>query len=385
MTRKLYYEDSYLSCFKGMVISCEPYKEGYVILLDQTAFYPEGGGQPSDIGILGDVRVEHVFIKEDKIYHVTDKPLESGQVVEGKIDFKRRFDFMQQHSGEHIISGLIKKHYGYNNVGFHLSDEYMTADVDGELKQEQIIEIEREANSVVFRNIPISAVIYEKNEVQEIDYRSKIDIIGKVRIVKVGDYDTCACCGTHVRYTGEIGLIKCVGMQRHRGGMRLTLVCGERALRDYHQKQEVISSAVALLSAQPLLIEESIKKLQEELVSYKQKLVEYKSQLMRIRVEEYVKESRDIVCVYEEDLSGDDLRRLCLMLIEKTDKVCVVLTTDKEQLKYAIGARDIDVRELCKALNQNFNGRGGGKPELCQGGVCSNRETVQAFVREWIN
>ena len=181
-------------------------KEGYEVVLDQTAFYPEGGGQPADEGELGKAKVSDVRIKEHVIYHIVDIPLEVGSYIEGKINFERRFDLMQQHSGEHIISGIINTKYGYNNVGFHLSKENMTADVDGELTNEQVLEIERLANEAIYRNIPVQVGIYTQEQVKDMTYRSKIELNEEVRVVEVPEYDRCACCGTHVKYTGEIGI-----------------------------------------------------------------------------------------------------------------------------------------------------------------------------------
>ena len=225
MTKKLYYENSYLTDFEAEVLSCEPYKEGFTVVLNETAFYPEGGGQPADEGFINEAKVSHVFIKDEVIYHVVDKALEVGSKVEGKIDFARRFDFMQQHSGEHIVSGIINAKYGYNNVGFHLSSDYMTADVDGELTEDQIKEVIQSANEAVFRNVSVKATVFENEEVKDKTYRSKIELVGKVRLVEIGEYDTCACCGTHVKNAGEIGIIECINWERHRGGIEINDKC----------------------------------------------------------------------------------------------------------------------------------------------------------------
>lgn len=377
MTKKLFYENSYLEEFEGTVLSCEAVKEGYSIVLDQTAFYPEGGGQPSDIGKLDEAKVSYVSIKDEVIYHITDKPLTVGRKVYGKIDFNRRYDFMQQHSGEHIVSGLIKKHFGYNNVGFHLSDTYMTADLSGEITKEQLLMIEQESNEAVFKNIPIKADLYDKKQIESIDYRSKIEIKGKVRLVEIEDYDICACCGTHVGYTGEIGLIKCTNLERHRGGVRITILCGKRALNDYNEKQGIVSEAMGLLSAKPQLVTESIKKLQEELNTYKQKLAVLKEESFRAKAKAYAKVPDNIIFVYEEDLTPDDLRRLSLILIEYTEKMCLILTGEEGAYKYALGAKCQDVRPLCKRINTAFNGRGGGKEGLCQGNISCTMQEIK--------
>ena len=385
MTEKLFYEDSYLEEFEGTVLSCEVYEQGYSIVLDRTAFYPEGGGQPSDIGELGGAKVSHVFIKDEVIYHVTDKSLSVGDKVKGKIDFKRRFDFMQQHSGEHIVSGLIKKHFGYDNVGFHLSDTYMTADLNGEITKEQLRMIEDESNQAVFKNLPVKIGFYEKEEIEEVDYRSKIEIKGKIRLVEVEDYDICACCGTHVAHTGEIGFIKCTNIERHRGGVRITILCGERALKDYNEKQEIVSKAMGLLSAKPQLITESIKKLQDELGSCKQKLAVLKEEAFRAKAKTYAQMPDKITIIYEEDLTPDDLRKLCLILNENTDKICLVLSGEEGAYKYALGAKSQDVRPLCKNINATFNGRGGGKEGLCQGNISCKMHEIKSQLNNLID
>lgn len=381
MTKKLYYIDSYLTDFTATVLSCSEGNKGYEVVLDQTAFYPEGGGQPADEGVLGGVQVKDVRIKEHVIYHIVDGPLEVGTSVVGKVDFEKRFDMMQQHSGEHIISGLINKHYGYNNVGFHLSRDTMTADVDGELTSEQILEIERLANEAIYRNIPVQAAIYGQQEVSTMTYRSKIELSEDVRLVTIPDYDTCACCGTHVKYTGEIGMIKFIGSERHRGGTRLTLVCGKRALRDYVRKQEIVGSAMAMLSAKPDKVITHLQKLQEELSETKFKLTEAKEKLFAYKVEEYIKSEDAMLCICEEGLVPDEIRKLCTLLLQKVNKTCLVVTPDGAGYKYALGSQQTDIRPLCKELNMKFQGKGGGSAELCQGSLLGNWEEIKAFLQ----
>lgn len=382
MTKKLYYTDSYLTDFTATVLSCNEGKKGYEVVLDQTAFYPEGGGQPSDEGILGGVKVKDVRIKDHVIYHIVECPLEVGNSVEGKIDFDKRFDMMQQHSGEHIISGLINKHYGYNNVGFHLSRENMTADVDGELTSEQVSEIEYLANEAIYKNIPVQGAIYGQEEIREMTYRSKIELNEDVRLVTIPGYDTCACCGTHVKYTGEIGMIKFISSERHRGGTRLTLACGKRALKDYSKKQEIVSSAMAILSAKPEMITSHLQKLQEEFNETKFKLAEVKGKLFSYKVEEYIKCNQATLCICEEGLVPEELRKLCTLLIQKVDKTCLVVTPDATGFKYALGNSQIDIRPLCKAMNMKFQGKGGGSSELCQGSLLGEWEEIKLFLSE---
>lgn len=384
MTQKLYYRDSYLTEFNAKVIECIAYKDGYAIVFDQTAFYPEGGGQPADKGSLNGIEVKHVFLEENKIYHVIEKILEVGEIVEGKVDFKRRFDYMQQHSGEHIISGIIREQYGYNNVGFHLSENYMTADFDGELSKQDIQKIECKANEVGSKNVPILAKIYSKEEMGKIEYRSKINLEGKVRLVTVEGCDVCACCGTHLTSTGQIGLIKILSSERHRGGTRLTLVCGERALKDYQRKLQSIMEIGTLLSVKPECVTDGVKKIQSELGEAKQKLAERTKELFGYKATHYAASYSQLICKVEEGLSPDELRRLCLATTEKVGVLCIILTSDKNQLKYAMGANQVDVRPVCKALNTAFQGRGGGSKEMCQGSLEGMPGEVEQFIGAYL-
>ena len=381
MTKKLYYENSYLTDFEAEVLSCEPYKEGFTVVLNETAFYPEGGGQPADEGFINEAKVSHVFIKDEVIYHVVDKALEVGSKVEGKIDFARRFDFMQQHSGEHIVSGIINAKYGYNNVGFHLSSDYMTADVDGELTEGQIKEVIQIANEAVFRNVPVKATVFENEEVKDKTYRSKIEIVGKVRLVEIGEYDTCACCGTHVKNAGEIGIIECINWERHRGGMRLTLLCGKRALNDYDQRVRITREIGNMLSTKTEKIVEAFMKGQEELNNLKQKVASVTNDLLIFRAQDYI--ARGETCIYQEGLSGDELRKLCVLMGELGEKVYLVLTMQDGSMKYALGSSKEDVRPISKALNTAFNGRGGGKMELCQGSLVGEITAIKEFMEAY--
>ena len=265
MTEKLYDKDSYLQEFQATVISCEQKNENtWRMVLDKTAFFPEGGGQTGDTGWLNDVEVVDTHEKNGVIYHETKAPLEAGTQVAGKIDFAARFDKMQQHTGEHILSGIVCSTYNYNNVGFHLSSEITTLDFDGELSTEQVRELEIRVNQAIHENIPVKVKFPTKDELAEMDYRSKIEIEGQVRIVEIPGIDRCACCAPHVKTTAEVGLLKIQSCDRHRGGCRLTIVCGMRALKDYQQKQESVGKVSAALSAKPEKIAEAVEHLQEQ-------------------------------------------------------------------------------------------------------------------------
>ena len=381
MTRKLYYEDSYQTSFTATVIACEEGKAGYEIVLNQTAFYPEGGGQPADTGYLEDIKVKDVRIRAGIIYHIAEAPLKIGQEVRGCIDFERRWDLMQQHSGEHIVSGIINSKYGYNNVGFHLNEDYMTCDFDGELTKEQIQEVEILANEAIYKNLPIDCTIYQDQQIKDRMYRSKLDLVGDIRLVTVPEYDVCACCGVHVQSTGEIGIIKCIASERHRGGVRMTLLCGKRALKDYEASKSIVLESAKMLSAKPERVVSHLAKLQEELNIAKQKAAYLTQVLLEYKSEAYLQTNEPVVFVYEPDLEGDSLRRFCLMLSEKTDRVILVVTGEEENLKYALGSSQKDIRPLNQLLTSQFLGKGGGKAGLCQGSLVGCLEEIQAFYK----
>ena len=262
MTEKLFYEDSHRTEFTAKVISCEEAKDGFCVVLDQTAFFPEGGGQYADTGILGNTEVTDVHEKNDVIFHSVTAPLEVGSIVSGKINWKERFEKMQQHTGEHIVSGIVHERFGYNNVGFHLGADYCTMDFDGPISKAQLKEIETEANEAVYRNLEVEVLYPSKEELKDMDYRSKIEIEGQVRIVKIPGYDVCACCAPHVKTTGEIGAVKLVSMVSYKGGERITMLCGRRAMRDYEKKDAMTKEISTMLCALEKKKEKIIRKLE---------------------------------------------------------------------------------------------------------------------------
>mgnify|MGYP003204248372 CR=1 FL=1 len=380
MTEKLFYLDSHLQRFSAQVEQCVPDGENWQIVLDRTAFFPEGGGQYADTGILGSARVLDVQEKDGVIFHRTDAPLSVGDCVEGRIDWDLRFMKMQQHTGEHIVSGLVHKRFGYQNVGFHLGSEDCTMDFNGEITKEEIREIEWEANRAVVRNLEVEVTYPDQKVLQTLVYRSKIEIEGQVRIVSVPGYDICACCAPHVERTGEIGMIKLVNMQRYKGGVRVTMLCGSRALTDYEKKQEQNRKISALLCAKEYETAEAVGHLKEELDSLKRTLVEKERQLVHIWAQS-VPEEEKTVCMFSEDISADAMRQYVNEVLEKERILCAVFYgNDAAGYRYVIGSRTQDLRAFSKMLNAAFEGRGGGKPEMVQGTV----KGEAGKIREWI-
>lgn len=377
MTEKLYYEDSHRKEFDAVVAACEEAKEGYKVVLDRTAFFPEGGGQYADTGTLGDVNVLDVQEKGGTVFHMTDAPLPIGEAVHGSIDWEKRFESMQQHTGEHIVSGLVHERFGYDNVGFHLGTDYCTMDFSGSITKEELREIELEANQAVWDNLDIEVLYPDKETLKSMEYRSKIEIEGQVRIVRVPGVDTCACCAPHVKKTGEIGCIKLVNMVNYKGGERIFMLCGSRALADYDRKDGNAKAISSLLCAKEDEIFEAVKHLKEEQSSMKSKAADLQQQLLFLRAKE-IDVSEDVVTVFDGGLTGNGPRELMNCLLNRGAKISAVFAgSDEEGWRYVIGSRTEDVRPLCKKLNEAFEGRGGGKPEMVQGSLKGTAEGIR--------
>ncbi|HJC74545.1 MAG TPA: hypothetical protein H9697_06315 [Candidatus Mediterraneibacter faecavium] len=390
MTEKLFYQDSHLAEFEAKVLSCMPVPPdilpgrsgGYAAELDRTAFFPEGGGQYADTGVLGGVRVTDVQEKDGRILHLLERPLEPGSCVKGCIDWEERFMKMQQHSGEHIVSGLVHSTFGYDNVGFHLGSEDCTMDFNGELTKEQLVQIEQEANRAVWKNLEIQTLYPSKEELAGMEYRSKIEIEGQVRIIVVPGYDVCACCAPHVSHTGEIGLIKLTHVQRYKGGARVTMLCGGRALQDYETKQEQAGQISALLCAKENEIAEAVRHLRDEADSLKYELGEKEKKLIAAKAEMIPKDGGP-VCVFTEDIAGDSMRLLMNLVLEAGHSVCAVFHgNDSDGYRYVIGSRTQNMRELVKGFNAAFDGRGGGKPEMVQGTARGCEDEMRTWILE---
>ncbi len=381
MTEKLFYQDGYRKEFQGKVLSCEQAGDKYKVVLDASAFFPEGGGQYGDIGWLDEAEVVDTREKDGEIYHTVTSPLEVGAVVTGRLNWEVRFDRMQQHTGEHMISGLVHRRFGYDNVGFHLGEDYCTMDFNGPITKEELKEIELEANRGVFANLKVGITYPSKEELKALEYRSKIEIEGQVRIITVPGYDVCACCAPHLGSTGEIGLIKLVHMINYKGGERITMLCGFRALADYNIKEENGKTISSLLSAKEYEIADAVAHLKDEAGSLKGKIASLNQKMLAYRAAEIPVEE-DVVCVFDPELSGSGPRELMNLLLNKGAKVCAVFAGNEDDgFRYVIGSRERDVRPVCKRLNEAFGGRGGGKPEMVQGSLLGNEEAIRTELR----
>ena len=372
--------------FEARVLSCEACEEGgdFWTVLDQTCFFPEGGGQYADTGYLGETKVVDARERDGIVYHRTEAPLEPGELVRGRIDWEERFEKMQQHTGEHIVSGLVHSRFGYNNVGFHLGSDYCTMDFDGPISPEELREIEWEANRAVALDLEVIVQYPSKEELGHMEYRSKIEIEGQVRIVSVPGYDVCACCAPHVDRTGEIGLIKLVNRMNYKGGERITMLCGFRALRDYDSKLTAAREIGALLCEKEDQIAGAVRRQKEELEKQKYENGRLIHQLLVFRAKEIPVEG-SMTAVFTDDIRGDAPRELMNLLLERGAFICGVFAAAGDGgWRYVIGSRQADVRPLGKALNSRFEGRGGGKPGMVQGTLTGSEADIRAAAEGFI-
>ncbi len=377
MTERLFDENAYLTEFSARIIDSKPENDGsFLILLNKTAFFPEGGGQFSDLGTLDDTPVTDVQEgKDGNIWHKCEKSFSAGETVTGKIDFTRRFDFMQQHSGEHIFSGIAHNRFGASNVGFHLGTDVVTIDLDVPLGESDIDMLETETNEAIYKNIPIEITYPSPEELKQIPYRSKKELTGKVRIVTIPGYDICACCGTHVAKTGEIGMVKIISHQNYKGGTRLTMLCGKRALLDYQRKNRDINKVTVGLSVKPEELCPAVERLENDITERKIYESTLRNELFKLKTASL---SGEKALLFESGLSPDEIRCFCLSAAEKTEIAAVFCEKDGEW-KYAVASKGRNCPETAKLLNSEFNGRGGGKPELVQGSCFGTKAEIENF------
>ena len=376
-TKRIFDEDAYITEFEAEVLSCTETEDGFDMVLDQTAFFPEGGGQFPDKGTLNEIEV--LDVQEDKegvIHHSVRIGYAPGEKVLGKIDWQQRFDFMQQHSGEHIFSGLAHSKFGATNVGFHLGYDETTIDLDVPLSENQVFEIENAANEAVYKNFPIEISYPSEEELEVLPYRSKKKLSGKIRIVTFPGYDICACCGTHVQQTGEIGIIKITAFQNYKGGTRLFMLCGKRASLDYQRKNRDVIKVTNSLSVKPEELCFAVKRLENEITEHKIYESALKKELFSLKAEKLG--TGEKICVFENGMTPDELRRYCLNLSENF-KIAAVFNGENGNYKYAVSSKTENCAPIAKEINAKFSGRGGGKPELVQGSCCGTAEEIKNF------
>lgn len=377
MTIKLYENDSYIKEFDATVLSCDECKNGYLITLDKTAFFPEGGGQQADKGTINDIDVLDVQIKNEVITHKVEKPFEVGTTVSCKIDWDTRFRRMQGHTGEHLVSGIIHTLFGYDNLGFHMSEKTMTLDPSGMLTPDDIKEVERRANMAVYENRDITVSYPAPDKLKEIDYRSKLDLEEGVRLVTIDGYDTCACCAPHVKKTGEIGLVKIIDFIQYKGGMRLTMVCGMNAFEDYSALHDDSKKIMNLLSSPREKVLEFVVKDHETIGTMKAEINRLNAELSKANLE--IVTVSNTLCGFTKGASFDDMRALVNDNLDKAELVAFFSEGDNGDYSYIISSATLDVRDTVKALNAQFNGKGGGRPNYAQGKINAHKQAIIDF------
>lgn len=383
-TKKLYDLDAYAIEFDATVLSCEVVKTEeqimYQVILDQTLFFPEEGGQSPDKGTMNLIPVIDVQIKDDVILHMLEAPLEVGVEVHGCIDWKHRFNNMQQHSGEHIFSGLVNKKFGYDNVGFHLSDQIVTMDFNGVLTAEEASEIEYAANEVIINNLPVQVTFPSKEELSDLNYRSKIEIDGQVRIVTIAGVDVCACCAPHVRRTGEIGMLKILSMQNYKGGVRISILCGLRALEEYRKKTDILSVLTSSLSANQDSLIEAVDKLKNVNQSLKVEVAVAKRECMEAKLKGIPKDQVDVY-LFEDNLDAQVMRNAVNQLVTEHSGICGIFAGDDEEgYRYIIGSSTEDARTIATILREKLGAKGGGSAAMVQGSVVAKKEMILELI-----
>ncbi|MGM9588596.1 MAG: alanine--tRNA ligase-related protein [Faecousia sp.] len=377
-TKKLYYVDSHTAQFTATILSCEETPAGFEIIADQTAFYPEGGGQAADTGHLGQVRVLDTRERGEQIVHLCDGPLPIGETVEGAIHYDLRFDRMQQHSGEHIVSGLINSRYGWHNTGFHMGTESTTIDFDGVIPAEDLPFLEERANEAVWQNLAIRCWVPGPEELSQVTYRTKRALPWPVRIVQVPGYDSCACCGTHVQHTGEIGLIKLLSAIPFRGGTRIEMACGKRALAILNNAYDQNRQVSQAFSAKPGETGEAARKMNELLAAQKYRITGLEKQIFAGIAAGCT--GRGDVLHFEENLDNVAVRELADAIASCCGGTAAVFSgSDDSGYAYCLVTRQGDLRALGKEMTKALGGRGGGKPICQQGRVQAAKADIEAF------
>ena len=377
MTERLFEKDAYCRSFDANVISCEEKDGFYYVVLDKTAFFPEGGGQAPDKGTINGANVLDVQEKDGIVYHKTEKAFVTGEKAQGELDWELRFSRMQSHSGEHIVSGVVHSLFGYDNVGFHMSEKTMTVDFSGPLTAEDIARVELESNKAVYRNAKIVASYPTKDELEAIDYRSKIEARDGIRLITIEGIDCCACCAPHPAYTGEIGVIKIIDSCPHKKGTRIEMVAGVNAFLDYSALHSSVKTVMNLLSAKRDSIAESVEKLQETANNLKSENSKISKKLALASLNPVAVNG----CAYAicENMSYDDLRECANNLIENGTRKCILLSkVDENSYIYVVSSAENDVRSIVSVLNSQFSGKGGGKDNYAQGKLTA--QSVQSLV-----
>ena len=380
--QRLFYEDSHIRTFSAEVTGCQETEKGFLVTLSATAFYPEGGGQACDIGTLGDARVLDVQEQSEEILHLCNKALIPGSTVTGEIDWERRFDLMQQHTGEHILSGIIHAKYGYGNSGFHVGSEVLTVDFDGPIPAEDLPALEWAVNEAIWQNLPILCYVPSAEELPTIPYRTKRALPWPVRIVEVKNYDLCACCGVHTKYTGEVGFVKLLSCIKFHQGVRIEMVCGGRAVKMMADMYNQVRQVSAAFSAKPLEIGEAAQHMNTLLSEEKYRTLCARRKYFALLARQYQDVHNPLH--FEEDLTPGELRELAAAIANVSRGVAAVFSgKDGEPYALCLSGEPDAVKKMGQAMATALGARGGGKPGFYQGSVSANQGEISAFCTDY--
>ena len=383
MTEKLYNRDAYLSAFDARVLTVSEHKNGFLVETDATAFFPEGGGQGADTGTLGGFQVLDVQEREGHIFHLLDGAPGVGETLHGELDFSLRFERMQCHTGEHIVSGVLHSLCGAENVGFHLGD-IVTLDIDRVLDRATLDRAEDLANAAVFRNLPVRISYPTPEQLPSMTYRAKLDLTENVRIVTIEGVDACACCAPHVAYTGEIGLIKLLDFERHRGGTRILMQAGARALRDYREKYRNIAAIGAALSTKQHETADAVAHLLEANAQLEYEFKRHRIRAAEARAEGLSECAGSVALFLDADASYDELRALCLAAKDRVCGVTAALSESDGAYRYVMTASAFPIEERLKEINAALSGRGGGRGGIVQGTLSAQRDAIEAYFATFV-
>ncbi len=364
--------------FDAVCLSCQEAEGGYLCALSATAFFPGGGGQEADSGTLNGIPVIGMKEEGEAVYHLLAEPLEVGAKVRGEVDAKVRFARMQNHTGEHIVSGLAHSLFGCTNVGFHMGEDGMTVDFDIELNDEQLRIIEDEANAAVWKDLPVNILFPSDEELKNLDYRSKKELSGQVRVVEIEGVDLCACCAPHLDRTGRIGIIKILDHIRWRGGVRIKLLCGLEALEDYRLKYANNKAVAEALKVKQSDTAEAFGRYARDVAALKRELTEVRKSLMTLKAEN-IAPTEGNICLFEEGLSAEDMRTVCNILVEKC-RLAAVFTPIEGGYTYTIASKTLPLRTLGREINAAINGKGGGAENMITGRASAEKEKIAAVI-----
>ena len=373
-TIKLYENDSYIKEFSAIVLSCEEKDGAYFVVLDKTAFFPEGGGQDADKGKIGEADVLDVQIKNDIIYHKVNKSFSENEKVTCILDWETRFSRMQNHTGEHIVSGVIHSLFGYNNVGFHMNDTLITLDVDGPLTEDDIRAVELKSNKAIYDNKSVKAIYPTAEELPDYDYRSKLDITEGVRLIEIEDTDLCACCAPHVAFAGEVGIVKIISFIPYKKGTRIEMVAGLLAFKDYSMLHNQNKKTMSLLCSKREETFSATQKIHKDLGDIKAENKKMSSELALLKMEKIA--IGDGVCAFVENVTYDELRFCSNSMVKEYEYCCVFSKTENAGFIYVVASENKNIKDIVLFLNSTFNGRGGGKDFYAQGTINATKEEI---------